>query len=63
MVVISRDIYERKIKKGRTALLKAGLIAPDGSGDSDIEALFTLLRWLEKGQLKIIEDKKGGKSL
>ena len=62
MVVISRDIYERKIKKARTALLKAGLIAPDGSGDSDIEALFTLLRWLEKGQL-IIEEKKGGKSL
>ncbi len=62
-MIISKDIYEKKVERARTALLKAGLIAPDGSGDSEIEALFTLLRWLEKGQLKIIEEKKGGKSL
>jgi len=57
MITMSKNIYEKKIQKARTALLKAGLIAPDGSGDSDVEALFVLLRWLEKGELKIMERK------
>ena len=56
-MIISKDIYEKKVERARTALLKAGLIAPDGSGDSDVEALFVLLRWLEKGVLKIMEKK------
>ena len=52
---ISKDIYDRKIHRARQVLLEKGIIALDGSGEPDVESLFTMLRWFENEQL-IIRD-------
>jgi len=54
MITIKKAIFEKKLMKARKLLIEKGLIALDGSGYQDIEALFTLLRWFEQGQIKII---------
>lgn len=52
---MSRKIYDLKIKLARRALITYGVLANDGSGIASVEGLFTLLRWLENGELEITQ--------
>ena len=52
-IYIEKKIFDKKLKKAKDFLLEKGIISLDGSGDADIEGLFTMLRWFEKGILKI----------
>jgi len=54
MTIMKKAVFEKKLTKAKKLLIEKGLIALDGSGYQDIEALFTLLRWFEQGQIKII---------
>ena len=59
--VIAREVYEVKLENAKRVLLSKGVIALDGSGQADVEALFTLIRWLEKGELRIVEPQENFK--
>jgi len=53
MIRMKKKVFEKKLEAARRALQSAGLVAPDGSGEPSVEALFVLLRWLEKGELRV----------
>jgi len=50
---ITKERFERKLKRAKEYLIKRGICARDGSGEPVVEDLFTLIRWLEKGELII----------
>ena len=59
--VIAREVYEAKLENAKRVLLSKKVIALDGSGQVDVEALFTLIRWLEKEELRIVEPQENFK--
>lgn len=53
-MIMSNHVYNGKIAKAKQRLLDHGLIAPDGSGDPDVEALLVLLSLFKAGKLELI---------
>ena len=55
-VVMTSQKFADKISKARKYLMDKGIVSIDGSGQEDVEALFTMLTWFRYGRLKIIKE-------
>ena len=53
---MSKSIFFEKVNKAREKLLKKGLVAIDGSGDSDIEELFHFIALLVDQRLLLVKE-------
>lgn len=54
-IVMTSQKFATKIGKARNYLIGRGIVSIDGSGQEDVEALFTMLTWFRYDRLKIKE--------
>jgi len=54
---IKKNILKKKIQKARDYLINKNIIAIDGSGQSEIEELFTVMSYIINNKLIVVENK------